>query len=55
MRHQTRLLLASLVGALLLLLAHGELVLLLLPPGFLQDWLYRLFIVQSPVLGWGLR
>ena len=53
--HQTRLLLTSLVGALLFLMAHGELLLLLLPSGFLQDWLYRLLIVQSPVLGWGLR
>ena len=52
---QSRLLLTSFIGALLFLMAHGELVLLLLPPGFLQDWLYRLLIVQSPVLGWGLR
>ncbi len=52
---QARLLLTSLVGALLFLLMHGELTLLWLPDNALRDWLYRLLIVQSPLLGWGLR
>ena len=53
--HQARLLLTSLVGAMLFLMAHGELCILWLPDNALRDWLYRLLIVQSPMLGWGLR
>ena len=52
---QARLLLTSLVGALLFLLAHGEICLLWLPDSALRDWLWILLFKQSPLLGWGLR
>ena len=43
---QARLLLTSLVGALLFLLAHGELALLLLPDCVVRDWIWILFLKQ---------
>lgn len=44
--HQARLLLTSLVGALLFLMVHGELALLLLPDGALRDWIWLLLLKQ---------
>ena len=45
----------AVVGALLFLMAHGELCVLWLPDSAFRDWLYRLVLVQSPVLWWGRR
>lgn len=38
--------LVGIYGALLLQCVHWELVLLLLPSGFVQDWLWRLLLKE---------